>query len=62
MDNHVPLYLDVIKQDNLMSGMQDISSLAERYHSLADHSKGLQTIVQRMKREVLNRLLCFRDG
>lgn len=42
--------------------MQDISSLAERYHSLADHSKGLQIIVQRMKREV--RLyactICFR--
>jgi hypothetical protein len=38
-------------KDNLMSGMQDISSLAERYHSLADHSKGLQIIVQRMKRE-----------
>lgn len=35
-----------------MSGMQDISSLAGRYHTLADHSKGLQTIVQRMKREV----------
>lgn len=35
-----------------MSGMQDISSLASRYHTLADHSKGLQTIVQRMKREV----------
>lgn len=44
--------LCVVFQDSLMSGMQDVSTLAEKYHSLADHSQNLQTIVQRMKRDV----------
>lgn len=44
--------LCVLIQDSLMSGMQDVSTLAEKYHSLADHSQNLQTIVQRMKRDV----------
>lgn len=36
----------------MISGVQDVSSLANRYHALADHSKSLQTIVERLKREV----------
>jgi hypothetical protein len=36
-----------------MGSMQDVSTLAEKYHSLADHSKSLQVVVHRLKREVI---------
>ena len=35
-----------------MSGMQDVASLANRYHTLSEHSRVLQNTVQRLKKEV----------
>lgn len=35
-----------------MSGMHDIASLGDRYNLLAEHSKNLQSIIQRLKKEI----------
>jgi hypothetical protein len=39
-------------KDVLMSGMQDVASLAKRYSSLSEHSKMLNGTVIRLKKEV----------
>lgn len=35
-----------------MSGMQDVASLASQYQTLVDHSKGVQSSIQKLKKEV----------
>ena len=40
------------RQDDLMSGMQDVAALADRYDSLSKSSRHLHSNIEKMKKEV----------
>jgi hypothetical protein len=48
-------------KDDLMSGMQDVATLAERYGNLAQTARKLRLNIDRLKKEVrsVRKCICF---